>query len=346
MKEPNYIEYTPTDFAMDNEFILWVKNPDEKSNNFWKHWIRENPSKALEVSQAIELLKTFEFKAHAPSSHEIQSVWKAIDNHTNATNNNEAKKATRWPYYLKIAAVLVLGIGLFFSFIDFSSSEHQVVDELFVVKETVDGVKSTIKLSDGTVVKLNSGSKLFYSNRFNETTRIVELEGEAYFQVTHNSKKPFIVKTGTIQTKVLGTTFNIRSYSEENLQHIALEEGKIQVKEINNGETVYREILQPSEMLVYNKTNRKHSVEDFDLADVMAWKNNAIVFKNASFKEIQKELERWFGVTIYADQEVSVKFGFTGKFYDETLNNILNNISIAMDFQYEIQNKQVNIYKK
>lgn len=346
MEQKKYIEYTSTDFAIDDEFVRWVKHPNLESNIFWNQWVTDNPSKALEVSQAIELLKTVEFKEYEPSADKTLDVWRKIDNQITISDHRKLKSANHLFQYFKIAAMVILVSGISFFIIDSNKPSVPVTEELFVVKETANGVKSTIRLSDGTIVKLNSGSKLFYSNRFNETARTVELEGEAYFQVTHNAKKPFIVKTGTIQTKVLGTSFNVRAYSGENLQFVALEEGKIQIKGINDREMAYEEILDPLEMLVYNKTNRSHSVDEFDLSDIMAWKNNAIVFKNASFPEIQKELERWFGVTIYADKEISTEFGFTGKFYNETLTNILDNISIAMGFRYKIQNKQVDIYKK
>lgn len=345
MNQAKYIKYTAVDFAMEDDFIHWVKNPEATNSDFWETWVRENPQKAYEVSQAIEIVKSIGFKESHPSHSAIEDVWKSIQKQmTYSAPVHSRIWKSQIGQYLRIAAVLVIGFALGFAFYltNQGNSDH-IDDELFVLKETQNGVKSTFRLPDGTIVKLNADSKLFYSNKFNETEREVELEGEAYFQVTHNKQKPFKVKSDNIVTKVLGTTFNVRAYPEENMSLVALEEGKVQVREIENGEVVYREVLEPSEMLVYNKATRSHKVKEFDVADIMGWKDNAIVFNNSSFPEIKKKLERWYGVSIHASDDVVADFGFTGKFYNESLVNVLDNISMAMDFSYSIENKNVYI---
>lgn len=178
--------------------------------------------------------------------------------------------------------------------------------------ETLTGMEYTFTLSDGTQVFLNAESVLKYPVAFRENVREVELSGEAYFKVAKDTAHPFIVKMGGVHLQVLGTSFNARSYTNEDQIVTTLIEGRVK---INN-----RYII-PGEQAVYDKQTGQLKVEQVDVNQYIAWKNGRFVFRNERLAEVMKTLSRWYGVEYHFldDAAKEVRIGASlGRYNDMT----------------------------
>lgn len=179
--------------------------------------------------------------------------------------------------------------------------------DLHCAVEVPAGQHSIVRLPDGSTVYLNSASTLSYPGRFKNGTRRVELAGEGYFKVAHDSGRPFIVTLGDVEIKVLGTTFNARYYSGEETR-ISLLEGSVSVS-CRNSKPV---ILRPMQALTLQ--DGKAIVESFDSDDEFLWRDGIIVFDRETLAAICSRLENYYGIKIDIQSPSLEDITFTGKF--------------------------------
>jgi ferric-dicitrate binding protein FerR (iron transport regulator) len=210
----------------------------------------------------------------------------------------------------------------------------------WLIRETQQAERITLRLSDGTVVKLNSQSRISVPQPFGDQ-REVHLVGEAYFQVASDSLRPFRVYTGEIVTEVLGTSFNLLYFPHRKRMEVAVETGKVRVKG-NFPEGVYD--LVPSEKLLCTPESVRKSHFSYDR--VFGWKDGLLCFEEADFDEIAFRLARWYGCKVVYDSRAMNGRKFSGKFKNQTLDEILKGISYASDFTYRIDNHKVFIQPK
>ena len=184
------------------------------------------------------------------------------------------------------------------------------------------GGEYQVKLSDGTLVYLNSLTRLRFPVLFSGQTRVVELEGEAYFEVAKDVEKPFIVKTGTYDVQVLGTHFNISTYEEESTVETTLVEGAVAI----SGEGIEGKIvLKPDEQFVFDRESGKCGVKSVDVSYFVAWKDGKFRFRDVRLEDIMRAVERWYNVqVVYEDESVkNLRFGFNMSRH-ETIEPLLN----------------------
>lgn len=206
------------------------------------------------------------------------------------------------------------------------------VDSLEVIAPV--GSRTVFELSDGSVVHLNYGSRIKYPQNFFGETRGVVLIGEGYFEVNHNPVKPFVVTTGNIEVKALGTIFNVNAYPENKNITATLVEGSVLVEEMKKGgnEETLEELI-PGQHLVYEKKTGavKSSLEEVE--KYIAWKDGKMVFDNEPIIQVAQRLSRMFNVEILVDKEVE-KYKYTVTFMDEPLFHILELLSVATPIKY------------
>jgi ferric-dicitrate binding protein FerR (iron transport regulator) len=247
------------------------------------------------------------------------------------------RKASIKSKWYGIAATLLIIVS--FLFIIERFNEPTRVDQLsvsVVEKTTSKGQKLKIFLPDGSTATLNSGSKIHYPKQFESNSREVSIEGEVFFEVKSDSLKPFIVNVQDVTARVLGTSFNIDDSKDE--LTIALVTGRLAVEKQGQN----RVNLTPGEMAVVNSIE-PIEVKEFVYEDVIAWKDGVIVFKNATFEELIEKLENWYGVTISVKGTVDQDFHYTGKYDNYTLDEVLHGISFLKEFDYKINENQVEI---
>ncbi|MDR3061640.1 MAG: FecR domain-containing protein, partial [Dysgonamonadaceae bacterium] len=170
------------------------------------------------------------------------------------------------------------------------------------------GGEYELKLSDGTQVHLNSGSKLTYPSYFEGNERHVKLEGEAFFDVEHNGKS-FSVETENIELKVLGTSFNLSSYGEDTEVATTLVTGSVEVKIRYNNESY---LITPGHQLTFNKESKKVLQEKVNTEIYTAWVRGEFIFRNQPMDDILKKLSRWYDFSIHYDNPETKNMRFTG----------------------------------
>lgn len=162
------------------------------------------------------------------------------------------------------------------------------------------GGEYSLVLSDGTVVYLNAMSSLRYPVNFAGDTREVELMGEAYFQVSKDASHPFVVKTGDMRIRVLGTEFNVSAYPEDQMVRTTLVEGSVRVDAgLKDGMAV----LKPSQQATFCKSSGELSVRDVDVAMYVAWKNGMFDFRDWRLEDIMTYLSRWYDIQVFYQNE-------------------------------------------
>ncbi|MEN8125986.1 MAG: FecR domain-containing protein [Bacteroidota bacterium] len=176
------------------------------------------------------------------------------------------------------------------------------------------GTRSKVKLSDGSMVWLNSGSKLVYPIIFNGNKREVYLEGEAIFEVAHNKDHPFTVMVDNHEIEVLGTVFNVSNYLDENIVNTTLKSGSIQINYKGNSFFKSKKIFKvsPGSMASFNKTTSHINSKKVDVEKYFAWKKGIFIFKNDSLEFIMKRLSRYYNVDIVIEDENIATQTFSG----------------------------------
>lgn len=240
----------------------------------------------------------------------------------------------------KIAAIFLVAffLGTFYA----SYIHHTEPDPIMQTVYVPAGRRVKLVLGDSTKVWLNAQSKLTYPSRFSEKNREVSLEGEAFFHVVPNKQSPFIVRSPLLTVKVLGTTFNMRTYlNEESV--ITLMSGKVEV-ETNDHEN--KVIVKPHEQILYTKASGLSKLKNVDVSFVLSWVKGESAFVNKRLDEITRSLERKFNVRIdIADPNLASEV-FTCRFKETvTIEEALTILKETRRLEYILSDKQVVIYK-
>ncbi len=225
------------------------------------------------------------------------------------------------------------------SYVNKSPEEQLIYNEIKVPK----GQIFRLVLSDSTVVWLNADTKLKYPKTFIRSlkTRTILLEGEAYFEVAHNKEKPFIVNTNGVNVKVLGTKFNVSSYTNDPYINTTLVEGSVNVIDTNN--TNNSLIITPSFQVSFIKENMQLSSAKVKTSDYTSWMHKRIIFNTLPFEELVSKIERTYNVEIINKNEQIKNELFTGQFDIEKIETILKALSTSFYFEYEIDKNIITI---
>jgi len=234
---------------------------------------------------------------------------------------------------LRIAAILVVALSIAFTAAQFAFNPKQIT------QVTAKGEKKEIFLEDGSVIVLNSNSSVTYPEEF-QTTRNIELVGQAYFKVFRDVKRPFTVQTHDVKVRVLGTSFDINSYHHHDTK-VSVITGKVEVTS-PTGQKV--QITKNQQADLIKNSDLQISKENSD--DKIAWISNTIILKNTKLSETVKIIENWYNVNIeIQDQELN-DLTISGKFKDEKLENVLESIAYLKQLQINYTTKNQIIIRK
>jgi len=208
----------------------------------------------------------------------------------------------------------------------------------FNTLSTPTGGQYNIVLADGTKVYLNAVSSIKYPTQFNGDQRVVELDGEAYFEVAKNKNKPFIVKSGDQDIEVLGTHFNVHAYTNESVIKTTLLEGSVAVSYKNQ-----KEVLKPGQQSNVSEKFNKIGIKQVDTEAAIAWKNGRFKFDNADLKTVMRQLERWYGIKAEYRGDVSdVRFN-GGTFMNKNLSEVLKVLELS-NIKFKVEGKTIIVY--
>ncbi|WP_430971731.1 FecR family protein [Sunxiuqinia rutila] len=246
--------------------------------------------------------------------------------------NNQAQRFNSF-FILRYAAIafLVLNLGWWGSHF-FYQKQNQTAKQDFSIRATP-YANSIVTLPDQTMVCLRPGSTLDYDNGFNANKREVLLNGEAYFDVTRQTDKPFIVKTDLAQIKVLGTKFNVSAQQGAPIYQTTLVEGQVEFQP-NSGK---KYLLQPNQMLELNTQKNTVTISEVNTNLYVAWKDGKLIFRNETLGNITKQLEKIYHVQfIYQNTKLADSYRFSGTIHRETsIGEVIKMLKISIPMEVE-----------
>jgi ferric-dicitrate binding protein FerR (iron transport regulator) len=340
----NYNNYELDDFACDISFINYVQKNNSEDVIKWEKWFSQNHKNEIEAQKAKTLILHLHFKKNNLSKEFINTEWNKLSKRLELTKKNKETKTlnflnNNWWKSVAAACLLLISFGSFYYFFfQKNNIETITLSEIIVPK----GEIKKVMLPDGTLVFINSDSKLSYDNLFSQKTREVYLEGEAFFDVKHNPEKPFIVKTVENRIRVLGTAFNIYAYPNEDIYRASLERGKILIS--HKDENKEYELKVNQSYLLLRGSNQSKIFETKSIETYSSWKNGNIDFKNQSFTNILRVLERTHNIVFILQNHNLGNCKYTGNFNTkDDINTILGVIKLPTPFEYEIHNDTIII---
>ncbi|MFD2932802.1 FecR domain-containing protein [Spirosoma flavum] len=307
----NYLHFTEEDFAADEFFQRWVIEQDIESKLFWQKWLAEHPEKKPIIKRAQWLLQTISFN-ETWSATERASMWQTIQANLTSGTGETVAIIPLWgrPIWRRLGwiaaasvALLLVSFGLFYSTLQTKKIE------------TSFGEMKTVTLDDGSIVTLNSKSKLHFANDFLEkSSRDVWIEGEAFFDVanrTVNGKKvPFIVHANKLSVQVLGTAFNVLNRRDK--VAVALERGSVNVVDEENEKNTV--MLKPGEKVSQADEKALLVKQKVRIEDYTSWKSKVILFKQKSLPDIADMMKDMYDIDVVIDNPALKQETFTGSF--------------------------------
>ena len=345
----SHANYTIEDFLTDDRFVNYCLRTDEADIHYWEGILRNHPELAGLAKEAKSLVLLMSVKVDDEEKHrQLARLQAAIDVSADlpvrqATSIYRlSRRAKRW---LSVAATLLIVGSAYVFFTRENTVDSAIMFALeqaqpAMVAQTAIGERQRFTLADGSTALLNGSSQLHVADGFNSTHRVVWLEGDAYFEVTKNEEKPFIVRTASTVTTALGTAFRVTNYAGQHEPHVMLTSGVVQVNHIVAGKTVASTVLHPGEMANIS-ADRPLVAHSFDLAEVTSWLARRLVFQGADFAEIKDKLYDVYGVSLIADDETAGTVAFTGQFADRPLQEVLDAIAFSNRVQFAIDGNQI-----
>ena len=324
----NYLTEGLDKNALD-ELKTWIAASAENQQYFIRQREIWFSAVSREAASVYDKDKAFEnFRNRVESQKEIQS-----------TSRRGFSLSALWRYAAVVAIIIAVGC------ISYWQGEGNVKDNFADISvEAPLGSKTKLYLPDGTLVWLNAGSRMTYSQGFGVDNRKVELEGEGYFEVKRNEKIPFFVKTKDLQLQVLGTKFNFRDYPEDHEVVVSLLEGKVGLNNLLREEK--EAVLSPDERAVLNKANGLLTVESVTASNASQWTDGYLFFDEELLPDIAKELERSYNVKIHIANDSLKTFRFYGNFVrrEQNIQEVLEALASTEKMQYKIEERNITIY--
>ena len=324
----NYLTESLDKNALD-ELKTWIAASAENQQYFIRQREIWFSAVSREAASVYDKDKAFEnFRDRVESQKEIQS-----------TSRRGFSLSALWRYAAVVAIIIAVGC------ISYWQGEVNVKDTFADISvEAPLGSKTKLYLPDGTLVWLNAGSRMTYSQGFGVDNRKVELEGEGYFEVKRNEKIPFFVKTKDLQLQVLGTKFNFRDYPEDHEVVVSLLEGKVGLNNLLREEK--EAVLSPDERAVLNKANGLLTVESVIASNASQWTDGYLFFDEELLPDIAKELERSYNVKIHIANDSLKTFRFYGNFVrrEQNIQEVLEALASTEKMQYKIEERNITIY--
>ncbi len=299
------------------------------------HWLRQSPDNLREFEYLSDIWeeKSRERKL-INSTLKAESIWREAKQHA---DHNKKQRYFTSPY-LRLAAtiVVVLGVVLIVNqWKDTSPQKPVLVAQSDVVRsESPSGSKTRVALPDGSIAWLNSDSYIEFPKNFSEDARLVDLVGEAYFEVRKDSLRPFTVRSLGASTTALGTSFNISAFPEQETVEVHLITGRVLV---NNVE------LTPGKGAFYHRQNEYIKVSSINPEEVLSWKEGVLLFDGDDFPTFLKKIERWYGLEVDVTGKPKTRWSVKGRFEKEYLTNVLNTVGFNKSFTYTLKDKKLQI---
>jgi ferric-dicitrate binding protein FerR (iron transport regulator) len=316
-------------------------NPTKQEQEIVDKWLKSNEKNRSILDNLFNTSYIDSIKNEAYDSKE--NIYSDI---SYRIEKNKSRRTINIWKYIAAASIMISIILLGAYFYKYKDASPVTIAQ--IQTKTPNGLTSNILLGDGTTVRLNAGSELSYPAVFNGNERNVTLKGEAYFEVARDETHPFIVETNDIKIKVLGTSFNIKSYEDDEKVITTLLEGSISVENKNSSTKNESDlILEPNQQLVFDKKDKTLNIREVNSTLFVIWKDGQYYFEGEKFSDIVKKLERGFGININIKSPELNNLVFSGVFNKtETIDQILNSFKKNRRFVYVKNDTEITIYSK
>ncbi|MCC5928346.1 MAG: FecR domain-containing protein [Cyclobacteriaceae bacterium] len=309
----------------------------------------EDQDYIYEYSDVLE--KQFErlIDEHAPIDPAVLGAWRNKNTAKEKSQSLIEKRSRRAPDLRGLAAGIVifisLGLASYFIYSQVESDNSGQLAETVIPVVTHRqelaplGRRKTVKLQDGSYVKLNAGSKIQYPVTFNGDDRSVEINGEAFFDVARDESRPFLIHVSDVLIKVLGTSFNVKYFEEDKELSITVSSGSVGVEMplVQNKPVV----LTKDQKLIFDISSGSTNILDVVADEDISWIKGLLRFDRTPFVKVKGMLERWYDVEIQITNEKLYNASLTGKHLNESLISVLESISYALGAEYEIKGRTI-----
>lgn len=238
-------------------------------------------------------------------------------------------------WYARIAAVLLIPILLYAGITTFHKRNLSEEVVGWAEIDSPKGARIRFTLPDGSFGWLNSGSTLKYALNFNKA-RIVQLSGEAFFDVSHQEGKQFLVKTKNLDVEVKGTSFDVAAYDDEPNVDVTLEKGIVILRDEKMAQFVE---MKPNELVSFNVAKQSFTKSNVAAFNFSAWKEGKLILRNASLEELAKQLSRWYNVDTRIQNDRKIACQFRATFEDENLTEVLRLLKLSSGLDYTIDER-------
>lgn len=360
----NYRKYKATDFVTDPYFRSWIIEQDREAEVFWLDWLHDNPDKKEEVEDARAFLYALAEKPEQTNDAEIRdrvdATLRMIQERPEETETTPVRKLW-YMSYARVAAMLALALGLGWVVSQYRHGslpgQQAVVSrhyaELGVVHYNNTSSPVTIVLEDSSTVTLQPESELEYPKTFEKGKREVHLKGEAFFEITRNPNRPFLVLTDELVTQVLGTSFTVRSFEKDRNASVSVKTGRVSVysklEEQSAKESLSKEIkgvvLKPNQQVLFDKEeSRLVKVIVNSPQRISEIPATALVFDEVPVKNVFRTLEKEYGIEIIFNEEALSACLLTANLSGLPMYEQLDLICKIIKARYEMIDGQVVIY--
>ena len=323
-----------------------------------EQWLQDDPAHRVFM---MSMQKIWEVEPRMEGRIDVKTAWEKFRNERMALPDINAPerakrsriknyapsgsgKGRKWyqrkTFYMAAAAVLLVAamVGLFqYSFFTNEITYQEVLTEK--------GEKTSVKLSDGSLVMLNAESSIRIPSNYGSESRTLYLSGEGFFEVEHNAGKPFRVHSGDVLTEDLGTKFNIRAYADEADIEVVVAEGEVALSSSKSPRTDVVN-LQANELGTASKTGAVDVKRISDLSSYIGWTQRRLVFDDTPFRQVITKLERWYGVKFIVTDPTLWDQQLTAEFEKQPLSNVLKLMTRTMNMEAEVKEDTVIFSQK
>ncbi len=350
----NYSDYDLVDFLSDDSFVEWATGKSLENQNFWTLWPGQYPHKAEVYYQSLEIVSNLKIEPISGlTDWELSQLLTQISNKTIYAGGPDRKINWYQQRWLRVAAsiLLISTIG-FWTYFRVNATKEEAFSKIPIKDhEVVLTEPGVIRLPDNSMVILKPRSKLTYSSAFKKETRDVYLEGEAFFEVSKDENKPFIVHADELITKVLGTSFSVRAYKKDKEYQVTVNTGKVSVftkhdtsgYSINSGSltSIGKGILvKPNQQATFYRKQTKLVKTKLDRPTALSAElaDGSLNFQETPFSEVVKVLNQAYAINISYDKNLMANCPLTASLSSQHLYEKLDLICQALEAHYEIIN--------
>ncbi|MCE6991961.1 FecR family protein [Dyadobacter sp. CY323] len=352
----SYHHFSVEDFFWDDAFRNWVLRPTREDHLVWEQWLEENPEKANLILQARELVGALgPAGVDLPVPEKNEAIGKIMGRFDAYAVNDESRThklfslRSRW----MAAASLVLLFGAAWLFINYNARKTINYDRLISMAtvqlhevRNTGNKPMTVSLSDGSSVTLDPGSKMSYPTRFLDSKREVYLSGSAFFDITKNPERPFYVYADEVVTKVLGTRFQVRSFTHEQEVSVAVKTGRVSVftreaeqpEELASGTELSGMLIEPNQQITVARRTAKMTKTLVPNPEpiIAGTTGQNLDFDDFPISEILKTLQKAYGIEIIFDENSMKDCPVTARLSDLSLYEKLDLVCNAVGASYQV----------